>query len=259
MRKPTISSSPPALSLFSHSVAFVSFETVLFVLTLFKFIVALRNGWGRTPVLFLLVRDGTWAFILIFGSRRLSIPSGLFTLLSSSRTVTLCVNAGFYLGAGNSAISSIAFPWLLSIEAFAGARLVLNLHALPFDASGDSRGSRTGGGTLSSHIVFMSNPVSSTDPRAASVRWDWGGVQGDSYDSSSRSRSRSGDGDGSGTRITESYEMTLASTSTSNPEARFKRKHHPVQSASTSATNYTGRYSDTCVDVEEGEEEEGVA
>jgi hypothetical protein len=61
--------SSPALSLPSHSVAFVSFETVLFILTLFKFIVALRNGWGRTPVLFLLVRDGTWAFILIFGSR----------------------------------------------------------------------------------------------------------------------------------------------------------------------------------------------
>ena len=167
--------------------------------------------------------------------------------------MTLCVNAGFYLGAGNSVNSSIAFPWLLSIEAFAGARLVLNLHALPFDTSGDSRGSRTGGGTLSSHIVFMTNPVSSTDPRTAGVRWDWGGVQEHSYDSSSRS----GDGNGSAsaTRITESYEMTLASASTSNPDARFKRKHHPVKSASTSATNYASRCSDICVDVEE----EGVA
>ena len=51
-----------------YSVAFVLFETVLFVLTLVKFLVALRNGWGRTPVIYLLVRDGTWAFILIFGS-----------------------------------------------------------------------------------------------------------------------------------------------------------------------------------------------
>jgi hypothetical protein len=56
------------LTLALYSVAFVSFETVLFVLTLFKFLVALRNGWGRTPVIYLLVRDGTWAFILIFGS-----------------------------------------------------------------------------------------------------------------------------------------------------------------------------------------------
>ncbi|KAI0248021.1 hypothetical protein BJV78DRAFT_1076238, partial [Lactifluus subvellereus] len=100
--------SPSDLVIFA--VAFVSFETVLFVLTLVKFLVALRNGWGRTPVVYLLVRDGTWAFILIF--------------------VTLCVNAGFYLGAGNSAIAAIAFPWLLSIESFAGARIVLNLHAL---------------------------------------------------------------------------------------------------------------------------------
>ncbi|KAH9023637.1 hypothetical protein EDB84DRAFT_468732 [Lactarius hengduanensis] len=93
----TVVHSPPRLLLFA--VAFVSFETILFILTLFKFIVALRNGWGRTPVLYLLVRDGTWAFILIF--------------------VTLCVNAGFYLAAGDSPNSSIAFPWLLSIEAFA--------------------------------------------------------------------------------------------------------------------------------------------
>ncbi|KAI9457485.1 hypothetical protein BJY52DRAFT_1086453, partial [Lactarius psammicola] len=111
----TVVHSPPRLLLFA--VAFVSFETVLFILTLFKFIAALRLGWGRTPVLYLLVRDGTWAFILIFA--------------------TLCVNAGFYLGAGDSPISSIAFPWLLSIEAFAGARLMLNLHALSFDVSTD--------------------------------------------------------------------------------------------------------------------------
>jgi len=50
-----------------YSVAFVSFETALFVLTLVKFLVALRDGWGRTSVVYLLVRDGTWAFMLIFG------------------------------------------------------------------------------------------------------------------------------------------------------------------------------------------------
>ncbi|KAH9008682.1 hypothetical protein EDB85DRAFT_2163994 [Lactarius pseudohatsudake] len=41
----TVVHSPPMLLL----IAFVSFETVLFILTLFKFIVALRSGWGRSP------------------------------------------------------------------------------------------------------------------------------------------------------------------------------------------------------------------
>src|SRR5216683_6367870 len=50
-----------------YSAAFVAFETILFVLTLVKFLIALRDGWGRTPVVYLLVRDGTWAFMLIFG------------------------------------------------------------------------------------------------------------------------------------------------------------------------------------------------
>ena len=79
----TVIRSPPTLIIFAYAhsllistiltlvlsrAAFVTFETVLFVLTLIKFLVALRSGWGRTPVVFLLVRDGTWAFILIFGS-----------------------------------------------------------------------------------------------------------------------------------------------------------------------------------------------
>ena len=64
------------LTLVLYSAAFVSFESVLFILTLAKFLVALRSGWGRTPVVFLLVRDGTWAFILIFGSP--SLPFSVF-------------------------------------------------------------------------------------------------------------------------------------------------------------------------------------
>ncbi|KAH9057068.1 hypothetical protein EDB83DRAFT_2316045 [Lactarius deliciosus] len=42
----TVVHSPPGLL---FVVAFVSFETVLFIPTLFKFIVALRSGWGRSP------------------------------------------------------------------------------------------------------------------------------------------------------------------------------------------------------------------
>lgn len=109
--------------------AFISFETLLFVLTLVKFISALYAGWGDTPVLTLLVRDGTWAFALIFA--------------------VLCINAAFFLGAPN-AMAAVAYQWLISVESFAGARLILNVLALE-----ESHNSLTTSGTQTS-IRFTS-------------------------------------------------------------------------------------------------------
>jgi hypothetical protein len=45
----------------------VLFQTCLFGLTLVKFIGALRTGWGDVPLLVILVRDGTWAYLLAVG------------------------------------------------------------------------------------------------------------------------------------------------------------------------------------------------
>ncbi|KAI0289253.1 hypothetical protein BC826DRAFT_1032537 [Russula brevipes] len=219
--------SPPGLIFFA--VAFVSFETALFSLTLIKFLIALRNGWGRTPVLHLLVRDGTWAFILIF--------------------VTLCVNAGFYLGEGDSAIAAIAFPWLLSIESFAGARIVLNLYTISFDVSTDALGT-SGPGTLSSHIVFTAHPSVDNRPRTPSMRWDWGGLQEYSNDERNghvtRSQSGTGTSTGPGTE-SESYEMTWMTRANDTGSRKHGRK------TNTSATDCTSpnTCSDTCVDVAE--------
>ncbi|KAI0290331.1 hypothetical protein B0F90DRAFT_1672015 [Multifurca ochricompacta] len=214
----TVIHSPPTLLIFA--VAFVAFETLLFILTLFKFIVALRNGWGRTPVVYLLVRDGTWAFVLIFA--------------------TLCVNAGFYLGEGNSSNAAIAFPWLLSIEAFAGARIVLNLHTLAFDVSADKHGTLDNDGTLSSHIIFTTHPSAANHARTSTVRWDWGGLGGYSYDDrsghASGSGSRSG-GTGTGT-VSESYEMTWVANGTGSDRSGTGIHKH-CRGASLSASNYT--------------------
>ncbi|KAF8882719.1 hypothetical protein BD779DRAFT_1542311 [Infundibulicybe gibba] len=44
----------------------IVFQFILFILTAYKFIAAARAGWGRVPLLFLLMRDGTWAFFLLF-------------------------------------------------------------------------------------------------------------------------------------------------------------------------------------------------
>ncbi|KAI0270410.1 hypothetical protein BC834DRAFT_967211 [Gloeopeniophorella convolvens] len=110
----------------AFAVAFAAFESVLCGLTLAKFAAALRTGWARAPVLRRAVRDGTWAFALVF--------------------VTLCVNAGFFLGKHNSPRAALAFPWLLSVEAAAGARVVLGLAELHSDAPSER--------TVSARIVF---------------------------------------------------------------------------------------------------------
>ncbi|ETW81185.1 hypothetical protein HETIRDRAFT_459587 [Heterobasidion irregulare TC 32-1] len=105
-------------TLIFFALAFILFETLLFGLTLFKFVQAVRTGWGHTPVMALLARDGTWAFALIFA--------------------VLCINAGFYLGK-NSSIGAVAYTWILSIESFAGYRLILNMQRLDGPSEADTR------------------------------------------------------------------------------------------------------------------------
>jgi len=172
-------------------------------------------------------------------------PTPIF-LTFSLHPVTLCVNAGFYLGAGDSAIASIAFPWLLSIESFAGARIVLNLHAISFHEPSDGFGTSGLGGTLSSHIVFTTHSTVENRPRTPSVRWDWGGLQQYSNDDRIGRANGSRSGTGTGT-ASESYEMTL----TTNAGGTSSHKH--VHKDSTPGTNPTSpdTCSGTCVDADE--------
>ena len=51
----------------SSSVGSILFQTLLFIVTAYKFILSLRSGWGQVPIVVLLMRDGTWAFFLLFG------------------------------------------------------------------------------------------------------------------------------------------------------------------------------------------------
>ena len=45
----------------------IIFESVLFVLTMVKFYIALRDGWGQEPMISRFLKDGIWAFALPFG------------------------------------------------------------------------------------------------------------------------------------------------------------------------------------------------
>lgn len=53
--------------------ASILFQAFLFSLTVIKFVSALRDGWGNTPLLTLLARDGTWAFFTLFSMSNIPI------------------------------------------------------------------------------------------------------------------------------------------------------------------------------------------
>lgn len=84
----------------------VSFETLLFALTLFKCYQYQRLGWRRSPILRQFVRDGIWAFALIFAAM-------------VAITVTYSVV--------RSPLTGVVFPWLWTSVSIVSARLILDL------------------------------------------------------------------------------------------------------------------------------------
>jgi hypothetical protein len=111
-------------------------------MTLRKFAQSLREGWDSAPIMVLLVRDGTWAFIIIFRA-----PSfrRVLSRLSSSRSSHVCwVQRDVHLDEGSTSrcdvqvrhVGPVACPaahrgrsWLYSIPSVTACRLVLNMHA----------------------------------------------------------------------------------------------------------------------------------
>ncbi|KAJ6558431.1 hypothetical protein DFH09DRAFT_1317169 [Mycena vulgaris] len=85
------------------------FQTLLFGLTAVKFVGALRAGWGDTPLVSLIMRDGTWAFILLFAV--IAGDASLYTLK-------------------NHTFAGVLYGWLLSVFSFSGYRVLLNLDRL---------------------------------------------------------------------------------------------------------------------------------
>ncbi|KAL1938449.1 hypothetical protein VTO73DRAFT_11689 [Trametes versicolor] len=94
------------------------FETVLFALTMLRFCAAVREGWGRGPVLRRFVSDGTWAYALVFA--------------------TMLVNMMLYKYV-RSTLTGICYTWLLVVLSIAGSRLVLNPRRASAGRSATSR------------------------------------------------------------------------------------------------------------------------
>jgi len=86
-----------------------SFETVLFALTLVKFFTSISRRLGGQSIMYALVRDGTWAYAIIF--------------------VIMLMNTLMYHLVDNP-LAGICFFWELSVMSFAGSHVLLNLRRL---------------------------------------------------------------------------------------------------------------------------------
>ncbi|RXW13396.1 hypothetical protein EST38_g12464 [Candolleomyces aberdarensis] len=87
----------------------VVYQGFLFIVTIVKFYQSAKAGWGSVPILNLLVRDGTWAFCL------------LFAMLASE--------AALY-GFDVDAYTGFLYGWINTAFSICGYRILLNLNKL---------------------------------------------------------------------------------------------------------------------------------
>ncbi|TFK22090.1 hypothetical protein FA15DRAFT_671903 [Coprinopsis marcescibilis] len=133
----------------------IAFQTVLFALTGWKFFQAARSGWGNVPIINLLMRDGSWAFMLIF--------------------LTLLSEAALY-GFAPNAYTDILYGWLNTVFAFCGYRILLNLNTLNRpSSSGRIRMSRGSSGTRTASLVTGAEMIFTSHVHTG---YDLGGTTG---------------------------------------------------------------------------------
>ncbi|KAJ2914626.1 hypothetical protein MD484_g5789, partial [Candolleomyces efflorescens] len=152
----------------------IAFQTLLFGMTFYKFFQAVKAGWGDIPIMHLLMRDGTWAFILLFA--------------------VLIGEAALY-GFAPDAYTGVLYGWLNTTFSFCGYRVLLNLNKLNVSQRRPSAHTTgTGDVVLSTHFDF--GPVTIDDEYemtsfAEQSRRTQGGVLGD-FDATEDSKGGSG-------------------------------------------------------------------
>ncbi|KAI0767546.1 hypothetical protein C8Q74DRAFT_964106 [Fomes fomentarius] len=121
----------------------LAFETILFALTLIKFVawVMTHGHLGRQSILRVLVRDGTWAYAIVF--------------------CALVLSAVMYRTKENG-LADVTYPWVLAVISFAGSHVLLNLkkfaigtHESLLSGVDTQRPPRAPDGELSSCLVFV--------------------------------------------------------------------------------------------------------
>ncbi|KAJ6543975.1 hypothetical protein B0H19DRAFT_292807 [Mycena capillaripes] len=112
-------------ALFIYGGATLLFQTFLFSLTVVKFVGAVREGWGDTPLVGLVMRDGTWAFITLFSRISFFFPCNFRLTL----TAVVVGYASLY-ALKNHTFAGMLYGWILSVFSFAGYHVLLNLDRL---------------------------------------------------------------------------------------------------------------------------------
>ncbi|KAF9238318.1 hypothetical protein BU15DRAFT_75255 [Melanogaster broomeanus] len=87
-------------------------QSVLVGLMIFKHTTVLRSGWGRTPLVSVLVRDGSVVYIIVLVFAVALIAS---SKLQDKRTIAMFLSVGF---------------WGVSVSSVAGCRLIINTQKL---------------------------------------------------------------------------------------------------------------------------------
>ncbi|KAJ8079873.1 hypothetical protein PM082_016698 [Marasmius tenuissimus] len=100
----------------------VIFQTLLFGLTLYKFLAGVREGRRDIPIIKLLMRDGSWAFFLLF--------------------IELVAEVSLY-SLKNHAYAGVLYTWLLTGYSVCGYRILLNINHLTRSPGSLSGGSQT--------------------------------------------------------------------------------------------------------------------
>ncbi|KII84044.1 hypothetical protein PLICRDRAFT_57875 [Plicaturopsis crispa FD-325 SS-3] len=89
--------------------ALVSTQSLVWIFSVYKYFSALRAGWGRSPMMRLLVQDSAYTFAGL-----------ILTVLASGLIYGLVDRSLFSGGAG----------WLLTLMSCAGCRIIINMHDL---------------------------------------------------------------------------------------------------------------------------------
>ncbi|KAJ3514113.1 hypothetical protein NLJ89_g2564 [Agrocybe chaxingu] len=209
---------PPTLIVYGG--ATIIFQMSLFVLTAYKFVQALRSGWGDVPLIQLLMRDGTWAFFLL--SIVYAGQIGLYALQNHAyagvlygQVILPCLSSPAantslsFLGvAGSSPSSRFAyvfttfFLFLSRSFLLKGYRILLNLNRLAESSQPNSRTTDPARRTDTNlDIRFTTRPLQS----------GWNTSDPESYELSPRQLSKSHEHERFGGRTLDTSQISTLS------------------------------------------------
>ncbi|KII90948.1 hypothetical protein PLICRDRAFT_39529 [Plicaturopsis crispa FD-325 SS-3] len=100
----------PSKTLMSMPAVEITVQLVIFSLSMVKYANALRDGWGRVPILKVLMRDGMVSCFILTG------------LILGSSIVSLTAEPVY---------AAAIYTWYLSGMVIAGSRIILNLQSVP--------------------------------------------------------------------------------------------------------------------------------